>query len=247
MTGLWPVGCLVGFSVGLGAYWALGFKERRLASWFLDAQERKPKRFDLHGTAGRRAALGLAVLAFFVSRVFGHKKIVSWLLLWPLVVTVNYVRGRSRASKRKESMDAHWPELLESMATTALAGVDLNTSFEAAARRIRGPLRQELDKVLARMASGQSLGQALFVLEKEVEAAGRLRSTLIKSEMLGTPLAEVLALLAQEHDTLRAVEMQRKFNALPLKLTVVTVVFLLPPVIIVSVMPHLLAFLDAGW
>ena len=41
--------------------------------------------------------------------------------------------------------------------------------------------------------------------------------------------------------------MEERFNALPIKLSAITVFFLLPPVLAVSVLPHILVFIEAGW
>ena len=75
----------------------------------------------------------------------------------------------------------------------------------------------------------------------------RLRALLSQSEILGTPVADMLKRLSEEgYDEERRL-MEERYNALPVKLSAITVFFLLPPVLAVSVMPHILAFIEAGW
>jgi len=154
------------------------------------------------------------------------------------------MRARSKAAEIK----AEWPVLLEGMSAAALSGLDLISAFAAGVRRTSGPLREELGEALVRIAGGMSLSGALASLTKAaVPGADRLRSILMRCEVLGTPVAEVLESLALEASTTERLELEGRFNSLPLKLSIVTVIFLLPPVLIVSIAPHVLAFIGTKW
>lgn len=240
-------GCLLGLSVFLAGYSALTARERRLSYRTSTAYDKNRFSFGL----GEPPAMYLAcafVLAILPARKNAFaSRFVPYFLVWPGIVFAARLNRRRAARKKIDEFSAGWPDLLESMAVAALSGVDLTTSLEVAARRTGGCLREELDKVILRASSGQSVGQALAALEKDMHVVSRLRSTLIQAEVLGTPVAEVLSALAEEYYTTRRQEVEQRFNALPVKLTVVTVLFLLPPVLIISVMPHLLAFMGTGW
>ncbi|NLC15418.1 MAG: type II secretion system F family protein [Firmicutes bacterium] len=151
--------------------------------------------------------------------------------------------------KRKQmAFLAQWPTLLESMAVAVSAGMDLLHAFEICVARTHGPLRESLEKVVVRLHSGMSLPAALAAMEKDgIDEARRLRATLAQAESLGTPVASVLEALAAEYYTLEKQRFESKLNSLPVKLSVITVIFLLPPVLIISVMPHVLSFIGAGW
>jgi tight adherence protein C len=85
-------------------------------------------------------------------------------------------------------------------------------------------------------------------MEKEgIEPARRLRATLVQAESLGTPVADALNALSQEYYILEQQMFETRLNALPLKLSIITVLFLLPPILIISIAPHILAFFNAGW
>lgn len=156
--------------------------------------------------------------------------------------------GRHRKKRRMEDIRGEWPVLLEGMAVAALSGLDLNGAFLAAARRTAGALREEVDKASVRLAGGLQLSKALDVLSKDgVPGADRLRSLLLRCEVLGTPVADVLQTLALEAATVERQDIEGRFNALPLRLSVITVVFLLPPVLVTSIAPHVLMFLNSRW
>lgn len=145
-------------------------------------------------------------------------------------------------------MRSEWPLLLEGMSVAALSGLDLTSAFLSATKRAGGALRRELDKACVRVAGGMQLSAALRILASDgVHGADRLRALLLQCEVLGTPVAEVLGALAEEASTMERQVLEARFNSLPLKMSIITVLFLLPPVLIVSIAPHVLAFLNSNW
>ncbi len=92
------------------------------------------------------------------------------------------------------------------------------------------------------------MSRALSVMERNgILQAKRMASTLMQAEVLGTPVSIVLRSLSEEAQDALHQEEQERFNSLPVKLSVVTVIFLLPPVLIVSIVPHILTFLRSRW
>jgi len=162
--------------------------------------------------------------------------------------SVKRIARAVRSRRRNREIALQWPFLLEAMSFAALSGLDLNSAFQAASKRTRGALREEVDKVVVRIMGGMSLGTALAVMEKDgVPEATRLRAMLAQAEMLGTPVSQVLETLASEYHTQESQEFEERLNALPVKLSIITVLFLLPPVLVISVAPHILSFLGSRW
>lgn len=155
---------------------------------------------------------------------------------------------RVRRGRRLAGMKSEWPVLLDGMAVAALAGLDLCSAFVAASGRLQGVLREETDKVVLRVTGNLPLGRAIDTLCKAgIPGAERLRSVLLQCEVLGTPVAATLDALALETSIMERQEMEGRFNALPFKMSLVTVAFLLPPVLMVSIAPHVLMFLNSQW
>jgi len=159
----------------------------------------------------------------------------------------SFVRRCGRKRRNAEVL-SQWPTLLEGMAVAVIAGMDMQSAFEICSARTHGFLRQAASKVVLRLHSGLPLASALAIMENEgIEPARRLRTTLVQAESLGTPVAEVLSTLSAEYYTLEKQSFEYKLNSLPVKLSVITVVFLLPPVLIVSIAPHVIAFMGTKW
>ena len=177
-------------------------------------------------------------------RLFGKPDLVPEILqrlvdkMWSLV-------WRRR---RYQDIISQWPTFLEELAVTVMAGIDVRSAFEICSLKTHGHLKQISDRTVLKLQSGASLAVALESMEKEgVEPATRLRATLVQAESLGTPVADALNSLSQEYYILQQQRFESRLNALPLKLSIVTVLFLLPPILVISIAPHILAFFDATW
>jgi len=150
--------------------------------------------------------------------------------------------------RRSQEVISQWPTFLEELAVTVMAGIDARRAFEICSLKTHGYLKQISERTVLKLQSGASLAVALESMEKEgIEPARRLRATLVQAESLGTPVADALNALSQEYYILEQQMFETRLNALPLKLSVITVLFLLPPILIISIAPHILAFFNAGW
>ncbi|MBP8613469.1 MAG: type II secretion system F family protein [Firmicutes bacterium] len=150
--------------------------------------------------------------------------------------------------RRSQEVISQWPTFLEELAVTVMAGIDARRAFEICSLKTHGYLKQISERTVLKLQSGASLAVALESMEKEgIEPARRLRATLVQAESLGTPVADALNALSQEYYILEQQMFETRLNALPLKLSIITVLFLLPPILIISIAPHILAFFNAGW
>ncbi len=230
------------------AAWLLSRPDARLADFLSEAAGRHLSTERPRRTQKRLVWLLSGALVWLAvrSRLGG-----PWSALLPCLLGTGGVlqlAEASRARRKVTDMRAEWPALLESMAIGALSGLDLAAAFATAAGRVTGPLKQEAEKAVVRISGGVSVSRALAIMSQDgVPGAERLRTVLLQSEVLGTPAAETLRGLAMEASALERQEAEARFNALPLRLSVITVVFLLPPVLVVSIAPHMLVFINSRW
>lgn len=248
VAGAWPASLVFASSFLLFGLWFLSRRDARLLDFGLGKAVQGPQS-SLRGSeiGGPLLAAGSACVWLSLRR---HLPGFVWLpgAAIPIWLVSRWAWRTHVAATRIREMRTQWPLLLESMSVAALSGLGLNTAFEVAAKRVGGCLRAEADNVVLRIGGGLPLSRALDVLVKErVPGAERLASVLLQCEVLGTPVAEVLESLALEAANLERQDMEAKFSTLPLKLSLITVVFLLPPVLIISIAPHVLIFLNTKW
>jgi Flp pilus assembly protein TadB len=232
-----------------------------LGLWYVTRHEARLMEVRAKGTASQESAAGFRWLWSHRGETLGAA-LVGWAIFgrslpgrWPIILVGPVVLAgsaclidRYRQSRRLADIRSEWPVLLETMAVGALSGLDLNAAFMAAIRRTEGPLREETEKVALRLAGGSQLSRALNILVKQgIPGAERLAGALLQSEVLGTPVAALLDSLALETSVLERQDIEGRFNTLPLKMSLVTVIFLLPPILVVSIAPHVILFLNSQW
>lgn len=159
----------------------------------------------------------------------------------------NSVRVRIPSNYRQK-VAGEWPAFLEGVVVALTSGLELPDALEAASRVVRGPLRTEMERVLLDVRTGKPVHRCLGDLSARLGLPGvsRFHFVMSQAELLGTPLAETCTVLAEEAYNEIRQEMEYKLNALPVKLAIVTSVLLLPPVVLITIAPGVLAFLG-GW
>lgn len=237
---------LVGLLAGTLGAWALGREDARLRDFRLRGTPQEH-----HRTLPwyvRKMLFAASTLLLIGTLVKAPSQVKS--VLWAAIAGGALILGWETQLKRYRvaEMRSEWPVFLESMSVGALSGMDMNSAFLSAARRTTGALFSELTAACGRVSGGMQLSKALAVMARDgVPGAERLRTLLLQCEVLGTPVSEVLQALALEAATVERQEAEGRFNALPLRMSIITVLFLLPPVLIVSIAPHVLAFLNSRW
>lgn len=157
------------------------------------------------------------------------------------------VRARIPSSYRQK-VAGEWPAFLEGVVVALTSGLELPDALDVASRMVRGPLRLEMERVLLDIKTGRPVHRCLGDLSARLGLPGvsRFHFVLSQAELLGTPLAETCTVLAEEAYNEMRQEMEYKLNALPVKLAIVASGLLLPPVVLITIAPGVLAFLG-GW
>jgi Flp pilus assembly protein TadB len=237
---------LIGICAGTLGAWVLGREDARLRDFRSGVVS--PERGRPPATYAKRLLLAASPLLVITTVTRAPSPVNG--VLWAIISGGALLLGYDAQLKRNRlaQMRSEWPVFLESMSVAALSGMDITSAFLTASRRTSGPLLEELSAARGRVTGGMQLSKALTILAEDgVPGAERFRSLLLQCEVLGTPVSEVLQALALEAATVERQEAEGRFNALPLKMSIVTVLFLLPPVLIVSIAPHVLAFLNSRW
>lgn len=139
----------------------------------------------------------------------------------------------NRASKRKASIQAAWPDALDLMLICVESGMSIEAAFRKVADEIGAQsvaLAEEFVLTNAELSFLQERRQAYENLGARtgLETVKSVTQALIQAERYGTPVASALRVLAQESRELRMNAAEKKAAALPPKLTVPMILFFLP-------------------
>jgi len=149
-----------------------------------------------------------------------------------------------RVQTRAEQIIAAFPDSLDLLLVCVEAGQSLDQAIIRVATEIRPSypvLSEELEIVAYEMKAGKDKTKVLRDLGERVGAQdiNSFVTTLIQSATFGTSIAEALRVYADEMRDRRVMRAEEKANKLPTKLTLGTMLFCLPPLLIILIGPSI--------
>jgi len=149
-----------------------------------------------------------------------------------------------RIQTREEEITAGFPDSLDLMLVCVEAGQSLDQAIIRVATEIRSSypaLAEEFEIVAYEMKAGKDKTKVLRDLGERVgvQDINSFVTTLIQSATFGTSIAEALRVYAEEMRDKRVMRAEEKANKLPTKLTLGTMLFCLPPLLIILIGPSI--------
>ncbi|MDZ4135106.1 MAG: type II secretion system F family protein [Paracoccaceae bacterium] len=147
-----------------------------------------------------------------------------------------------RLQQRQDEIVSGFPDALDMMLVCVEAGQSLDQSIMRVARESRAgypALADEFDMVAHEVKAGK---ERVAVLKDMAERVGipdvaSFVTTLVQSATFGTSIAEALRVYSAEMRDKRVMRAEEKANTLPTKLTLGTMMFTVPPLMIILIGP----------
>lgn len=152
-----------------------------------------------------------------------------------------------KGEARQEEIRRTLPETIDLMAIAVQAGMGLEGAVDLVARKLPGPLGEELHRMLQEIQLGSSRRQALQKLRDRTEI-GELSTfamALIQADTIGSPVSEVLQTHASEMRLLRRQRARETAAKLPVKLLFPLLLTIFPALMIVIIGPAIVTIVDA--
>lgn len=155
------------------------------------------------------------------------------LVLLPLAAlaawAVPVLRVRRERARRADAVRRSLPEVVDLFHLAIASGLTVPLAVDAVARRLEGPLGDELAVALREVALGRRLGDALDdVPGRAGELVRPLTAALVASDRYGAPLGDALARLAAEVRADRRRRAEEVARKVPVKLLFPLVSCVLP-------------------
>ncbi len=149
-----------------------------------------------------------------------------------------------RVQNRTEEITGGFPDALDLMLVCVEAGQSLDQAIIRVAKEIRTgypALSEEFEIVAYEMKAGKDKTRVLRDMGERVgvQDVNSFVTTLIQSATFGTSVAEALRVYAAEMRDKRVMRAEEKANKLPTKLTLGTMMFCLPPLLIILIGPSI--------
>jgi tight adherence protein C len=153
---------------------------------------------------------------------------------------------RKRAAHRLHQIDREVPELVDLLVTTVEAGVGFAAALQTTARRVEGPLGQELRVALSEQSMGLTIQEALKnMLSRANSPALRVFvQAILQGETLGVSIGKILRDLAVDMRKRRRQAAEEQAQKAPTKIIFPLVLLILPAMFIVAVGPLVFSFLN---
>lgn len=147
-----------------------------------------------------------------------------------------------RVQKREEEITQGFPDALDLMLVCVEAGQSLDQSIIRVSREMRTAypaLCEEFEMVAYEMKAGKDKTKVLRDMGDRVgiQDVNSFVTVLIQSATFGTSVAEALRVYASEMRDKRVMRAEEKANKLPTKLTLGTMMFCVPPLLIILIGP----------
>jgi tight adherence protein C len=160
-----------------------------------------------------------------------------------LIVSVIAVQGwilpafflKRRGAQRLEQIDLEMPELVDLLVTTVEAGVGFAAALQLVARRVQGPLGQELRITLQEQNMGLTIEAALENMLERVDS-GSVRAfvqAMIQGQNLGVSIGRILRDLALDMRKRRRQMAEERAQKAPTKILFPLVFLILPALFII--------------
>jgi tight adherence protein C len=149
---------------------------------------------------------------------------------------------QKRADARKEEIISGFPDALDMMLICVEAGQSLDQSINRVAKEI-GPaypaLAEELTTVGEQVKAGRERGEVLREMAKRVDVPDitSFVTVIVQAATYGTSITEALRVFSSEMRDKRVMRAEEKANILPTKMTLGTMMFTVPPLLIILIGP----------
>ncbi len=156
-----------------------------------------------------------------------------------------------RVESRKEEITAGFPDSLDMMLVCVEAGQSLDQSIVRVASELQASypsLADEFEIVAHEMKAGKDKSQVLSDMGERcgVQDVSSFVTVLIQSASFGTSIADALRVYAEEMRDKRVMRAEEAANKLPTKMTLATMMFTVPPLLIILVSPSVIGITNMG-
>lgn len=157
----------------------------------------------------------------------------------PVMLLNARIRGRQRQIERTI------PDAVDLIVACIEGGLSLDGALMKVAERMKGPLSDEIGRVLYEIGLGRPRRDAIKDLASRtgVQSLQSFSQSIAQAEQMGISIADVLRTLGEQLREKRKLKAQEMAQKAPIKMIPVVIVFILPGLLIVAVGPAVITII----
>ncbi len=146
---------------------------------------------------------------------------------------------RSRAKERQHQIQLILPDAIDLLAIIVQAGLGFDAALNRVAQNVKGPLGQELYRVVQEVQLGKGRGEALRSLSERtnVEDLKGFVAAMVQADAFGIPITRVLNVQSREIRIRRRQRAEETAQKLPVKIVFPVVLTIFPALFVVLLGP----------
>lgn len=232
----------LGRRFGASALGATSHKRRTLLRHRIDAAGR-PGGMTLESFAAAKAASTVlfSLLGLLVFVLAGNVLVLPLLALFGWLQADLRLAGQAR--RRQAQIERDLPDFLDVLVVTVQAGLGFRDALGRVSDALGGPLGEECRIALQQMGYGQARRAAFEGIRdrSDSESLAQFMTALLQAEELGAPLGDALSQIADDmRKSFGQLARRQAARAVP-RISVITVVFIVPAVIVLFVVAFYLS------
>jgi len=172
---------------------------------------------------------------------------LAFLALIPVSYFLPDIFLNNKINGRQEEIRRMLPNALDMLTITVEAGMGFDIALSRVAESVKGPLGEELNKMLKEISIGLSRKEAFSNLVKRtnVQDLDIFVASIIQADILGIPVGKILRVQASEIRNRRSVRAEEEGIKAPVKLIFPLVLCMLPALLVVVLGPGLITVYDS--
>ena len=193
--------------------------------------------------------VGFLLIYILLIVFFDFSLMVNLLLLFPIPISyfLPDMYLRNRITNRQDEIRRALPNVLDMLTITVEAGMGFDAALSRVVSNLKGPLGDELNKMLKEMNVGIPRKEAFrnLVNRTNVQDLDSFVSSMIQAEILGISIGKILRTQASELRNRRSNRAEEAGIKAPLKMIFPLIACLLLSLLIIILGPGLITVFDA--
>ncbi len=152
-----------------------------------------------------------------------------------------------KINRHQEAIKMQLADTIDLMSVCMEAGLSFDASLVKIAERMDGPLIDELMTVFRQVQLGKNRNECLKAIAdaSDVKELKTFVSAVTQANQLGIPITNVLTAQAEQLRMNKSEEIKEVASKVPTKMTIPTVIFILPAIILIILGPVVFSVIDS--
>ena len=181
----------------------------------------------------------LALYGTNLGYVFGPLAAIIWYFLY------DYLFLEISIKKRGEKLNREALDFFEILTLTLESGRNLENSLEIAVSNVDSELSNEFKKALVEVKLGRSLREALENMKERIpsETINNIILNITQTDVFGNSILDTMYNQIEFLRDKEILEIKGQINKIPNKISIISVLFILPLILLIILGPYLIKFI----